>query len=197
MSSSDESRQVDYPDRAASAPMTRRAALRGFGVSLGAAALLAGCADGSGLRPIYGSLGSSGPSLEQKLTQVGISHIPGRSGQIIRNDLIFHTTGGGAQRDPAYTLEITIKETSTSTLVARDGNSAAQIYNIDAAFQLVRIADKQVILRGVSQGRANYERYSTIVSNVRAGEDAQARAAKTIATDIKSRLSLYLGSTSS
>ena len=96
---------------------------------------------------------------------------------------------------PEYRLEVAVRETSTTTLVNQSGNSAGQIWQIEAKFQLIRISDKKVVLEGNSQARATYERFSSIFSNVRANDDAGDRASKTIATDLKSRLAAFLSQT--
>ena len=156
---------------------------------------VAGCESGSGFRPLYGSLGGSGEGVAKKMAQIDIATIPGRNGQRIRNELIFQTTGGGEALPPAYRLEIAIRETSTTTLVNQSGNSAGQIWQIEAKFQLVRLSDKKVVLEGLSQARATYERFSAIFANVRGNDDAGDRASKTIATDLKSRLAAFLSQT--
>jgi LPS-assembly lipoprotein len=163
-------------------------------VCLLAAGIVAGCADGQGFRPLYGSLGSAA-GVETKLAQVEIAPIPGRVGQRLRNELIFGTTGGAAAVPPVYRLEIAVKETLTSTLVKTDGDAQSQIYSADANFNLVRLSDKKTVLSGVSFGRAGLERNVSIFSNVRAQDDAQNRAAKTIGNDLRSRLAAYLSST--
>ncbi len=89
-------------------------------------------------------------------------------------------------------LPYAIRESVTSTLVMIDGDSGGQVYNIEAKFQLVRISDKSVVLSGMSYGRASFERNKSIFSNVRAREDAEDRAAKTVAEDLKARLSAHL-----
>ncbi len=152
--------------------------------------LLSGCG-ATGFQPLYGASGI-GAQADQKLAQVEVVPIPGRVGQVVRNELIFDTTGGGTQVPPAYKLDIAVRETVTSTLVRIDGHAGSQIYNLDAAFKLIRIADNQVVLQGTSYGRAGFERYSSIFSNVRAREDAENRAARTVAEDLKSRLSAFL-----
>ena len=48
------------------------------------------------------------------------------------------------------------------------------------------------MLTGSSHGRAGFERFQSIYSNVRAREDAENRAARTIADDLKTRLAIYL-----
>jgi LPS-assembly lipoprotein len=169
------------------AGFSRRALLCALGIGV-ASVGLAGCE--GGFKPLYGSLG--GNSVEQKMAQVEIAPIPGRGGQRIRNELIFKAYGGDEPAPPRFRLEIAIKETSTTTLVLRDGTSAGQVYQIDAKFQLIDIATKKVLLAGNSQSRATSERYANVYSNVRAGDDAQDRAAKTIAVDLKARIAAFL-----
>ena len=170
---------------------SRRTALGGLAALFLAGPLLGGCENSSGLRPLYGSIGGS--RVEEKLAAVEIAPIPGRVGQRIRNELIFQATGGERPAPPHYRLEITTREVTTSTLVLRDGNSAGQVYQVDAAFKLINLADRKVVLEGVSFGRAGFERNTSIFSNVRANEEAQDRAAKTVAADLKSRLAAFLG----
>jgi LPS-assembly lipoprotein len=146
-----------------------------------------------GFRPLYGTT-ASGVGLEEKMAQVRIAPIPSRVGQRIRNELIFQSTGGGTPPTPLYTLEIAITESVTSTLVQSTGESLSQIYNLNASFRLVSIKDKQVLFQGTSQGRAGFERFTSIYSNVRAREDAENRAAKTVAEEIKGRLAARLSS---
>ncbi|CAN0030264.1 unnamed protein product, partial [Phaeothamnion confervicola] len=93
---------------------------------------------------------------------------------------------------PRFRLDIAIKESSATTLVLSDGTSAGQIFQIDARFQLVDIASKQVLLEGLSQSRATHERFANAFSNLRAADEAQDRASKTIATDIKARIAAFL-----
>lgn len=157
------------------------------------ASLLAGCGgDSTGFRPLYGSSAIGGADISARMAHVQISPVPGRVGQRMRNDLIFHTTGGGYQQEPVYRLEIAIRESITSTLVKISGDASGSVYNLDADFRLVRIADKQVVLQGKSAGRAGFERFKSIFSNVRARQDAEDRAASTVAQDLKTRIAAYL-----
>ena len=164
-------------------------ALGGF-VLLGAA-LLGGCGD-AGFRPMYGGAAIGGAGASEKLAQIDISTIPGRVGQQLRNEFIYQATGGGARAEPIYRLEVAIRESVTSTLIDQAGDSRGQVYNLDAAFQLVRIADSQVVMEGKSYSRAAFDRFSSIYSNVRAREEAETRAAKTIAEELRTRISAYV-----
>lgn len=171
------------------APRLSRRALLG---AIASAAMLSACGDG-GFRPMYGSAGI-GAAVDDKLAQVQVTPVPGRVGQRIRNELIFQATGGGTAPPAAYRLEIAIRESVTSTVVQIDGDARGSIYTVDASFQLIRLSDNSVALQGVSYGRAGFERFDSIFSNVRAREDAENRAARTVGEELKSRLSAYLSS---
>lgn len=188
MSSSDRTRGSG---RLAPQP-ARRALLRALTAAIVAGPLLAACGSG-GFRPLYatGSTGDGG--VNEKLHQIDIPTIPSRVGQRIRNELIFQNNGGALpSTTPLYRLDIAIRESLASTLVRSDGEAASQIYNLDAKFKLIRLADKKVMLEGISYGRAGFDRFTNIYSNVRAREDAENRAARTIATDLRSRISGFL-----
>jgi len=157
---------------------------------------LSACADGSGFKPLYGAAGI-GAGVDSKLASVQVAPIPGRLGQRIRNDIIFETTGGGAVTEhPAYRLEIAVTESLASTLVDATGNANSQVYTAEAKFNLVRLSDKTVVLKGSSFGRASFERNASVFANVRAQDDAQDRTARSIGTELKTRLAAYLATNS-
>jgi LPS-assembly lipoprotein len=170
--------------------LSRRSLVRGLSLLLAAAPALAACGNG-GIRPLYGAT-PSGAGLQERMAQVDVAPIPGRVGQRIRNDVIFLSTGGGQPLPPTHRLEVTIRESVISTLVKIDGDSLGQVYAIEASFQLISIKDKKVVLKGTSHARAGFERFQAIYSNVRARDDAENRAARTVADDLKTRIATYL-----
>jgi LPS-assembly lipoprotein len=155
--------------------------------------LVAGCGD-SGFHPLYATSPLfGGTETAAKLASLEIAPIPGRVGQRLRNEMIFQTTGGGAEAlNPAYRLEIAVTESISATLVQTDGNSSGSVYNLNAKFRLIRVADKTVALQGESNGRIMFQRFESVYSNVRARKEAEDRAATTIAEDLKSRLAAFL-----
>lgn len=167
---------------------------RGTQVAFAAAvALLASACGDTGFRPMYGSVGANGLTTNEKLAQVDIATIPGRVGQQVRNEFIYQSTGGGdAAPQPLYRLEVAIRESVSSALVQLTGEARGQIYNLDASFRLVRLSDSQVVLQGESNARAGFDRVSSIYANVRARQEAEDRAAKTIGEDLKTRVAAYL-----
>ncbi|MGE0766979.1 MAG: LPS assembly lipoprotein LptE [Hyphomicrobiaceae bacterium] len=155
--------------------------------------LVGGCSGGDGFRPMYAATATS-PGVQEKLAKIDVAPIPSRVGQRLRNELIFEKTGGGLPEKPEYRLEIVIREALASTLVTSTGEAQSQIYTLDANFRLVRLNDKKVVFQGASHGRAGFERFQQIYSNVRARDDAENRAARTVADDIKTRLAATLSS---
>ncbi len=176
------------PDRVRGWRVASRLAL----IALLVGPLVAGCGNG-GFRPLYGSAAFGGAAADERLAEVAIASIPGRVGQQIRNELIFHATGGGGEvQEPKLRLDVAIRESVTSTLVQTDGDSRGQVFNIEARFKLIKVADNSVVFSGTSYGRAPFERFQSIFSNVRARENAEDRAAKVVAEDLKARLSAFL-----
>jgi len=149
--------------------------------------MLAGC----GFKPMYAE-GPSGVQLDEVMRTVSISSIPGRVGQRLRNELIFGTTGGGHSAAPRYKLKIAIKESLQSTVVAKTGKSKAEAYQLKAAFELVRLEDKTVLLTGTSFGRAAFDKLDSTFADLRARRDAENRAARTVAEDIETRIAAAL-----
>ena len=172
--------------------LSRRGLLRGLSLLLASAPALGACGN-SGFRPLYGTT-ASGAGMQERLAQVDFAPIPGRVGQRIRNELVFDSTGGGNPLPSTHRLEVVVKESVLSTLVNNEGEALGQIYAIQASFRLIDVKskDKKVVLQGTSHARAGFERFQSIYSNVRAREDAENRAARTVADDLKIRLATYL-----
>jgi LPS-assembly lipoprotein len=158
---------------------------------LAALAVLALGLTGCGIQPLYGTT-ASGSRLAAVMSGVEVSPVPGRVGQRVRNELIFENTGGsGGPPAYSYKLDIVIKENLTNELVEITGDAKSQVYELDATFKLIT-HDGRVVLEGKATSRAAYERYETIFSNVRARQDAENRAARTVAESIKVRVAAYL-----
>ncbi|HEY7549840.1 MAG TPA: LPS assembly lipoprotein LptE [Hyphomicrobiaceae bacterium] len=174
----------------ARASTLRRLARRGGPLLFLVAAILTGCGD-SGFHPLYAP-SASGALVTDRLKEVDFAPIPGRVGQRVRNELVFQSTGGGNALPPQYRFEVVLQENVTSTLVNIQGQVGGAVYSLQASFRLIDPKTKQVVFQGTSNSRAPFERFESIYSNVRAREDAENRAARIIADDLKTRLAAYL-----
>ncbi len=169
----------------------------GILIIIAAATGLSGCS----FQPLYGTT-ASGSQLTEELKSITISNIPGRVGQRVRNELIYQVTNGGAPLPSLYRLEVAIRESETATLVESSGDSQGQIYSLNAEFKLVRLRDSKVIFGGKSHSRAAYdksffdadtnEQVNSAFGNVRARIDAENRASKTLAEELKTRIAAFL-----
>jgi LPS-assembly lipoprotein len=171
-------------------------------VSRGVAALaigglLAGC-----FQPLYGEYSPSGsPLLREQLSAVNILQIDAPKGSDearlaveIRNALLFDLTGGGAEAPPVHRLKIAISSTRSSIIV--DINTSRpdiENYGITATYTLTELATGKIVVTGQTFSRVSYDipgqeqRYARL----RGLRDAESRAAKVIADNIRSRLASY------
>jgi LPS-assembly lipoprotein len=185
------------------APMLQRARGSGalFAFLLAPAFFLAACGNG-GFRPLYGPT-PSGVAVQERMKELEIASIPGRVGQVIRNELLFQAGGGGELLPPTHRLEIVTSESVQSTLVAVSGDASGSVYALEAKFKLIRIKDKKVVFQGSSWGRAAFERFTNTATtpgnvptqytyaSVRARENAENRAARTVSDDLKTRIAIF------
>jgi LPS-assembly lipoprotein len=112
----------------------------------------------------------------------------------IRNAVLFDLTGGGAEAPPVHRLKISISSTRSAIIV--DINTSRpdiEDYGINATYSLTEIATGNVVVTGQTFARVSYDipgqqqRYARL----RGLRDAEDRAAKVIAENIRSRLTSY------
>ncbi len=152
---------------------------------------------GCGFHPLYGPT-ASGANLTEVMKTVNVATIPSRSGQRLRNELIFGTTGGGESLPPVYRLDVALRESVRNTLVTQTGLATGQVLELDAEFRLVRLKDNEVVFKGYSNAEAAYNLVGatgvagSTYGDVRAAIDAENRAARSLADTIKTRLAAFL-----
>jgi LPS-assembly lipoprotein len=170
----------------------------------GAAALaLAGLvslgAGGCGFHPLYGTT-ESGANLGEVMKAVDVAAIPSRTGQRLRNELVFGARGGGEAAAPIYRLDVALRESKRNTLVSQQGLASAQVVELDAEYRLIRIKDNEVVFKAWSNAQASYNLVGSTglagstYGDARAAIDAENRAATSLADTIKTRLAAYLSS---
>lgn len=167
-------------------------------LALSLAGLTAGC-----FQPLYGdrSVGGAGGSVSDRMSSVDVATIKAPDGTRLarlavetRDQLLFNLTGGGQAAAPAYQLDIQLSSTQLQVIV--DINSARpeiQNYGIDATYTLTDIATKKVIVKGATFSRVSYNipGQQQRFAGDRGLRDAENRAAKVIADNIRSRLASY------
>ncbi|MEP7030735.1 MAG: LPS assembly lipoprotein LptE [Pseudolabrys sp.] len=161
------------------------------------AGLLAGC-----FQPLYGDKAVvGGAGLGDKLAGVEVAEIKtprgtrlDRVGSEVRNELIYALTGGGGGLPPSYRLDIQL--TSSNQQVIVDINTARpdiQNYGIDAVYTLVDATNGKTVIKGSTFSRVSYDipGQQQRFAGDRGLRDAENRASKVIADNIRSRLASY------
>ncbi|MCX7295543.1 MAG: LPS assembly lipoprotein LptE [Hyphomicrobiales bacterium] len=167
-------------------------------LALSLAGLTAGC-----FQPLYGdrSVAVGGSSLSDKLSAVEVPPVKAENGTRIarvgiemRDQLLFDLTGGGPASSSAYRLDIRL--TSSQVQVIVDINSARpeiQNYGINAIYSLIDNATGKQVINGTTFSRVSYNipGQQQRFAGDRGLIDAENRAAKVIADNIRSRLASY------
>ena len=167
--------------------------------TLGVAASAGGC-----FQPLYADRtldGSAGPSLRGALGAVDVKQIDvgkgtdeARLAVEIRNALIFDLTGGGPAPRPAYGLVIHMNSTVADVIVdTTTTRPAIEDYGINASYTLTEIASGKPVVTGQTFARVSYDipGQEQRFARLRGLRDAETRAAKVIADNIRSRLASY------
>jgi LPS-assembly lipoprotein len=166
-------------------------------LALALAGLTAGC-----FQPLYGDRASVGVSTTRdKMSGVDVAAIDApngtrlsRVGVEVRNGLIYELTGGGPAAATNYRLDV--KLTSSNLQVIVDVNTArpdVQNYGIDATYTLTDVTTGKPVIKGSTFSRVSYDipGQQQRFAGDRALRDAENRAAKVIAENIRSRLASY------
>jgi LPS-assembly lipoprotein len=182
--------------RAPTLPSARGRIVRAF-AALAIAALAGGC-----FQPLYGEHSpTGGPVLRDQLSAVDVLQIDAPKGSDesrlaveIRNALLFDMTGGGAAAPPIHRLKISMNSTRSSIIV--DINTSRpdiENYGINATYTLTEIATGKIVVTGTTFSRVSYDipGQQQRFARMRGLRDAESRAAKVIAENIRSRLASY------
>jgi LPS-assembly lipoprotein len=161
------------------------------------AGVLAGC-----FQPMYGDRAlNGGPGLRQALAAIEVAQIQAppatplaRLAVELRNELTFQLDGGGGRLPPTHRLEVSITLSATSIIV--DPTTARpedEIIAVNAVYKLIEMGTQKVATDGFSSVRVTYDipgqqqRFGVL----RGQRDAQSRAVKVVAEQIRSRLAAF------
>jgi LPS-assembly lipoprotein len=166
--------------------------------ALALAGLTAGC-----FQPLYAErptpVGSAG--VADRLSGVDVSSIDAPSGSRlarvsvgVRNELIYDLTGGNGGVSPTHRLNVRLSATQLQVIV--DINTARpdiNNYGIDAVYTLTDVATGKPVAKGQTFARVSYNipGQQQRFAGERGLRDAEDRAAKEIAENIRNRLASY------
>ena len=163
--------------------------------ALALAGLTAGC-----FQPLYGTQ-NGGPNVVDKMSTVDVAPVNApngtrlsRVGHEVRENMIFNLTGGAGSPVTNYKLVIQLSSQQTSVIVdIATARPDIQNYGIDASYTLTDLTTKKTVVSGQTFSRVSYDipGQQQRFAGDRGLRDAENRAAKVIADNIKSRLASY------
>ena len=175
--------------------------IRGFAFRLAGVACLGGLAAGC-FQPLYGehSLTNS-PAIGPALAGVDVNQIPAPSGSSearvaveVRNQLLFDLTGGAAPPTPTHRLAVRMSSNRMSVIVdVNSGRPDVEDYGLNVNYTLTEIKTGKPVITGNTFARVSYDipGQAQRFARARGLRDAENRAAKLIADNIKARLASY------
>ena len=167
---------------------------------MGLAGLTAGC-----FQPMYAEravLGSAAaPAIADKMSSVEVAEIKAPNGSRlarlaveVRNGLIFDLTGGSGGTSANYLLNVQMSSTQLQVIVdINSGRPDIQNYGIDATYTLTDLTTGKPVVKSQTFARVSYNipGQQQRFTGDRGLRDAENRAAKVIADNIRNRLASY------
>lgn len=148
--------------------------------------LVAAC----GFVPLQGRQ-QSGAGATLALSQIMISPISERLGQMLRIELANRLTPQGPPRAPVYVLDVKITESKQNLAVRKDATATRANLIITANFLLVDKQDGKNLLDGRVRSINSYNILGAHFATLSAESDARRRASRDLATEIQSRLGIF------
>ena len=159
--------------------------------------LTAGC-----FQPLYAEHAlNSSTNISTALSGVDVTQISAPSGSSearvaveVRNQLLFDLTGGAAPAPPTHRLAIRMSSSRLSVIVdINSGRPDVEDYGLNVHYTLNDIKTGKPVISGTTFARVSYDipGQAQRFARARALREAENRAAKLIADNIRSRLASY------
>jgi LPS-assembly lipoprotein len=162
------------------------------------AALLAGC-----FQPLYGDSAVTGrPGVRDALSSINVKQIDAPNGTPeariaveLRNQLLFGLTGGAGTNSPTHELTIGMASNRTALIVDLESQRPTMdSFGLDITYTLKDLTTGKTVVRSTTFARVSYDTPTTgeqRFARVRGLRDAENRAAKVVAEQIRNRLASY------
>lgn len=178
-------------------PRARLHRLGRFAMSLAIAGLVGGC-----FQPLYASRSvTGGPAVGEQLRSVDVAPIKGTIGNTegrlaveMRNALIYELTGGAGASVPTHRLNMQFTILRQQVIVdITTSRPDVEQSGVNATYSLTEIASGKVVVTGQAFARVSYDApgQEQRFARARGARDAESRAVKVIAEDVRTRLASY------
>lgn len=132
------------------------------------------------------SNGLAGQTTSQILSGVSVAPVKTRVAQQVRNRLLFAMNGGKLKPGGQYEVVLSVSERSQTLAVEGDSLTAtAARVIVLVSYDLVDVNTKKVVAAGRRQSVASFDRTPQSFANQRAEREAQDRAAREVAQQLR------------
>jgi LPS-assembly lipoprotein len=148
-------------------------------------------------RPLHGPT-ASGQSLQTELASIEVPEVEwplrlANAGHYLRSELIYALNGSGSDTPKRYRLNLALSQSQSSPVVdSQIGTASSVIVGGTLTYTLTSLDGSTVITQGTATSTTSYDRFPQRFANIRAGRDAEIRLAKTLAEQVRTRLSATL-----
>lgn len=146
----------------------------------------AGCA----LAPLHG--GETGSRVNSELAAIAVDVPRNRLGQILAGELRRELDPAGLAALPRYSLVVRLDREKSPLAVQLDDVTTRFDLTLAGRFDLVRKSDGHVLYRSAVRRVASYNVVRAPYATLVAEQDAERRAAKELAREIRTRLAVHL-----
>jgi LPS-assembly lipoprotein len=154
-------------------------------------AFVAGSQTACGFKPLYG-IDKSGVSDPQgDLASVRVNPIPDRLGQLVRNQLADYLSPHGSGKQKRYGLNVELSLSSEGTALAQDESATRYNLTMTAAFNLVDLGTNKKVFVGQARSISVYNVITSEYATLIARQDAERRAARDVAEELRTRLGVF------
>ena len=143
---------------------------------------------GCGFQTIYGENDKKNIS---EFSRIAINSMPNRSGQVLRNHLLFLLKPKGNLLKPIYTLDINLKKSTTSLAVRKNAFATRANLTVYAIFNLNRIEDRKTLYSGKYNITVSYNILDTEYATLAVKKNAIERGLTEISEGIRTQLGFY------
>ena len=150
-----------------------------------------------GYSALYDQRNSINPSVQEQMALIQINPIQDRIGQYLHNNLLARLNPKGTPANPLYTLNVKLEEQSSdlgvkkSAVVTRGNLKISAIFTLSNFVKLNSRIEAKNLLTSTVVSISSYDIPQAQYAALAALKDAQKRALKEIAEDIRSRLGIY------
>ncbi|MCB1428090.1 MAG: hypothetical protein KDJ48_00495 [Nitratireductor sp.] len=146
-------------------------------------------------QPLYGTPADGRPGIGATLAAISVPEVDSRVGQQVRNHLLFLFQGGRGPADARYELRIRAADANRQIAASQLARTTtAGTVSVTVSYDLIDLSNNTRIDGGTRVGNAAYDRTAQSFANIRAVRDAENRAAREVAEQIRLTVAARLGS---